>query len=207
MGRKNRERPDHIVVLREHGNLVILRRWYNPGSAILALTGMVVLYSFWYFFLHPLSDAPNIIQYFIWAAFILFFLPLPLIFAYVGLAGIVNKTIIVVGKGSLSLTHDPMWWPGNASYSTEEIDQLFVAPYKRRVNPAKKHHVAEQEAPQVGHMVDLLIQNTSGKVMTLIKRIPSKEEAQYLERIIEEELGLKDKHVEGEISPQNENLP
>jgi len=175
--------PEHIVI--EHGpnGLVLSYSWFSwtyIALAIFALfwDGFLV---FWYSIAFT-QDAP-------WIMFVfpLIHVSVGVGLTYTALAGFYNKTTITVGMGSLSIHHSPFPWPGNRTVQASELVQLFS---EERVT---RSHNGTRTSYQLSAI------SNANKKIKLLSGLNSPDEVRFFERQIEEQLGIQDRKVEGEI--------
>lgn len=180
--------PPQITVRRENGNLVILRKWWNPK--FIFLTFFVIAWDaflFGWYYMAFTETAPDPFNW-LMIVFPIIHLAVGLGLTYYTIAGYINKTIVVVGQGSLSITHDPMWWPGNKSYSSAQIDQIFIQKDERTSNKSGTKTI----------YYSVWATDTDNNSKKLLGLLDHKQEALYFEHILEKELRIEDKPVQGE---------
>ncbi|MBS0264094.1 MAG: hypothetical protein JSS02_19315, partial [Planctomycetes bacterium] len=104
---------------------------------------------------------------------------------YSVIAGFVNRTVIEVTHGLLTVWHGPIPWRGNQTLRVDDIDQLYCALKggKGRKAPGSAVHVLYKD----------------GRQQELCSVLSSIDEARYVVRTIEEYLGLVHQPVAGEI--------
>ncbi len=103
---------------REEKRLVITRDWIDPAAGLSGLVAVVVdgaaAATLVFAHGHPLGVLLGAV------------LAGPGGFAtYGALAKILNATRIVVDRGSLTVEHAPIWWPGRVRIETSQITRVF----------------------------------------------------------------------------------
>ncbi len=114
-----------------------------------------------------------------------------LVVVYVSLAYVFNSTHFVVSRGMIVVRHRPLPWPGNKKLFFIELDQLYV---REKI----KHYRDKEGRPcrTVYHEVRAI---SDGQHVTLVRSLENNEEALYVEKKIEEYLGIKNVSVAGEV--------
>ena len=175
--------PESVVVEHSPDGLVLSYTWFSwryIALAVFALfwDGFLV---FWYSMAFS-QDAP-------WIMFVF-----PLIHVSVGigitysaLTGFYNKTTITVGMGQLSIKHTPFPWPGNRIVPASDITQLYSEERITRSN----------NVPHTTYQLSA-ISNQNRKIK-LLSGLNSSDEVRFFEHQIEEQLGIQDRPVEGEM--------
>jgi hypothetical protein len=111
---------------------------------------------------------------------------------YVVLLSFVNRTVIKIARGELSVWHGPL--PAalvNCRMPTADIAQLFCS---EQVHRSKRKRSSSRS---YSYSVNALL--TSGERMSLITSLHDSFEALYLERFLEEKLKIANQHVPGEF--------
>jgi hypothetical protein len=106
---------------------------------------------------------------------------------YYTVAGIYNRTIITVGQGTLSIQHGPLPWPGSRVLQASEISQLYCEENTSR----------GRNGPQTSYRLSAV--TSDNKKINLLTGFDSPDSARFLERQVEEWLGIRDRRVEGEM--------
>jgi hypothetical protein len=109
-----------------------------------------------------------------------------LLVGYVALAGIINRSRIVIDDGILSVQHGPLPWAGNWRLAVARIDQLFCQEYPPVPGSGNERRYTVRVATKDGRQMDL------------ISGLPGREQAIFVEQRIEEHLRIIDVEVEGE---------
>lgn len=90
-----------------------------------------------------------------------------------------NKTDIFVNNGQMEVKIGPFPWYGNTKLQTNNISQF----YNKRIVKGSK------EKQRVSYEVRYILENQTDK--KLISGLPKREQAEYIERKIEQFLGIK----------------
>jgi hypothetical protein len=106
------------------------------------------------------------------------------------LAGILNRTRIRADAETLSITHGPIPWPGNREIATSEIRQLYCEEQVERVKQ------------QTVRTYDLGAVLESGFKTTLLTKLETPAQAEFLEQELERYLGIVDAPVSDEYDPE-----
>ena len=175
--------PEHIVV--EHGpnGLVLSYNWFSwtyIALAVFALfwDGFLV---FWYGVAFS-QDAP-------WIMFVfpLLHVSVGVGLTYSALAGFYNKTIITVGMGQLSIQHTPFPWPGNRTVQASNLVQLYSEERITRSN----------NVTRMTYQLSAI--SNENKKIKLLSGLNTPDEVHFFEHQIEDQLGIKDRPVDGEM--------
>ena len=122
----------------------------------------------------------------------LMFLVLPLLvgalFTYYVLCSLLNRTLMQVEHGTLTVTHDPLPWPGRREFPTRDLSQVFVRENFRQRNRDRRPY----------HDVCALLQD--GRIIVLLPLIEDVRKALFIEQTLERHLRIDDRHVPGEIA-------
>ena len=182
-------RPTGFTVEEHAGVLAVRWRWWSPMYIYMAF--FCVLWDgfilFWY---SSVVFGPNLKNGGGDWFFVLF--PLGHVAAgmwmtYATLCGWVNRTTVAAGHGLLRVRHGPLPWPGSRDHDAAHLRTLFVR---------------EGEARQNGNAAayDLLARTDDGGEVKLLGGLDAKEKALFLERTIEDHLGLTHEPVAGAVS-------
>lgn len=105
---------------------------------------------------------------------------------YAAVAGFVNTTTITALQGLLEVRHSPLPWFGNRRIEARQLAQLYS---KRRVHHSRNGTTIVYE---------LRAQSRDGKDFRLVE-VDREDQALFIERQLEEFLGIKDQPVPGEV--------
>jgi hypothetical protein len=176
--------PDHITMEHTPGGLTFTYNWFSAGYIFLAMfalfwDGFLV---FWYSIAFS-QGAP-------WIMFVfpLIHVSVGVGLTYTALAGFYNRTIVTVGMGKFSIQHTPLPWPGNRMIPATDLIQLYSEERVTRSN----------NGTRITYQLSAI--STQNKKIKLLSGLNSPDEARYLEHAIEEQLGIKDRPVEGEMA-------
>jgi hypothetical protein len=191
-GRRRRRRrrdvpmPPRFAVERRPGGVEIRRRWFRPSCWILLLfclvwDGFLVV---WY------AGAFGSDGSFSWC-FVLF----PVLHVAAGicvtwftLASLCNTTVLRVDRGTLTIRHGPIWWPGDGTYAQQDLTQLF----------AKRHLRSSQRGSSATYSLWAVL--ADGTTRKLLGILPEPEHVLWLEQQLERALGIEDEAVDGEMT-------
>jgi hypothetical protein len=182
-------RPNSIVLDQTASGIRLTYRWFNPMLIFLACFCiawdgfLVAWYSMglggffngapgpmaWLFFLFPIGHVA-----------------VGVALTYYTLAGFVNRTLIDVSHDELQVWNGPVPWKGNKTLSAADVDTIYST-----------LNVGRSRNNQNLFCVSALLKD--GRTATIISSLPSAQEARYIERTIEEFLGLQHHHVAGEL--------
>jgi len=119
-----------------------------------------------------------------WAAGLMIW---PALIAYYGLTMLLNRIEVQVNRERLRIKVGPVPTFGDAAYAAAQFSQLYVfenqSTYKRKTTIT----------------YELRARLTTGKHVTLIGALDSRDLALYLEQTIEKRLGIKDTPVVNEL--------
>ncbi|MCI4666565.1 MAG: hypothetical protein MRZ79_00285 [Bacteroidia bacterium] len=175
--------PSGFKVIRQNGSLVMIRRWWKIHY--LLLTFFTIAWDSFIIFIYRQAfkgGNPD------WGMALgaIFHLMVAVFLTYYTLAGFINKTIIVIGQASLSITHDPLWWPGSRSYSSQNFHKVFVKTEENR------RWDSEREEYEFYTSHSLRMRDKEGKERILIEGFDDLQDAIFLEDMIRKELKLSE---------------
>ena len=186
--------PQNMTMEDLGGVLTLTRRWFSPVHIItfifsLFWNGFMVM---WYSLLSGFGEDPAM------NPFILLFYIFPLLHVGVGvflfyfsIAGFFNKTTFSVSWKAVEVHHGPLPWIGNLSLVPGDIQQIFT---QERVT---------QNRNQTTTSYDLNVVLRDNKKITLVKGLATVDEGLFLEKTLEDRLGIKDTPVAGEVPKIN----
>lgn len=102
--------------------------------------------------------------------------------AYIAAAFFLNTTTVIVHEGTLAVEHGPLPWPGGIELRVSNLVQLFVRRVETRGGKSGQKHISYA-----------LVAKTRGREITLAANFQDAESAQFIERAIEEHLGIDDR--------------
>lgn len=175
--------PEHIAMEYTPAGLTFTYRWFSIPYIFLAAFALLwdAFLVVWYSIAFS-QDAPLIMLIF------------PLVHVIVGvgvtyaaLAGFYNRTVITVGQGKLSIQHGPIPWPGNKTLQASELTQLYSEERVIRVN----------NGTQMRYQLNAI--SHENRKLKLLGGLNSPSEVRFLEDKLEEQLGIQDRPVAGEM--------
>lgn len=107
---------------------------------------------------------------------------------YKVLADFLNRTVIRVESGALTLRHGPLPWPGKKDFRTADFEQFYVT---RKVTHGKNGSTTT-------YQLEALL--AGGRRKTIVKGLPEPEHAIYLEQQLEKHLKIVDRPIDGELA-------
>ncbi len=105
---------------------------------------------------------------------------------YTAICGFVNSTTISVDRTGIEVVHGPLPWPGNVSLQAQDVDQLYVVP---RVITGKN---------STRTVYDLKAVDRGGSEITVLRTLEDDRAALFMERRIEQWLGIEDRRIAGQ---------
>lgn len=112
--------------------------------------------------------------------------------AYYVLAGFLNRTTVLVDKGVLQVRHRPVPWWGNKDIQADNIDQIYC---KQKRN----YEQSGSRMSQTGSVYEVHAILRHGPKEKLVSGLMESEQALYIEQELERYLGIRDRHVRGEL--------
>lgn len=106
---------------------------------------------------------------------------------YFAIATWLNKTQIYVSKNTIEIKHQPVPWLGNKKIKADNIEQLFVE---------EKYRGSSNNNPRYSY--NLLGLTSEGTQFKLIAGCESRYHARFIEKTIEDYLGIQNAKIEGE---------
>jgi hypothetical protein len=178
--------PEKFKLSSSGSSLRIEWRWWSPAYIFLFLF-CIAWDSFLFFWYSMALGGPAPV----------FFMLFPIVHVAVGvgltylcLAGFFNRTVVKVDNRVLRVRHGPLPWPGNVDWSVNDLRQFFVRSQTHR----GKHGSNET--------FDVVAVPAEGRRRPLLKRLPSQDQAIFVEQELERFLSIQDEPVPGEISRQ-----
>lgn len=160
-------------------HIEIVVRWFGLRTLVSSAIaiGWIIYLGEWYFSGKPIVISGTDINF---ALHVLVSISL----VYTSLAYWLNRTHIRVGMGSLKVSHGPIPWPGRKEILLSDVKQISAVD-------------VEHQKRGDTHEVNVVLR--SGGAITLLKNLRSLEEAQIIERRIEQYLRIKDEPPMKEI--------
>lgn len=169
--------------------LTLTRRWYSHG-----LWALLLFCVFWDGFLvvwytigvrELLSgDRASVLM----LLFPVLHVAVGLGLTYTVLCGFVNRTVVRVSGGELSVRHGPLPWLGNQRLFTTDIRQLYCTESKRNRNQNDCRRT-----------FDVVIQSKSNDKITLLTGLEELDHGLFIEQQVEQHLKIPDERVPGEV--------
>ncbi len=116
---------------------------------------------------------------------------LTLFIIYYSLARLINTTRIHVTHEALIVRHGPVPYAKNMDLRKEDVTQLYVTQHRT----GHRYHILDTT-----YQINVILK--SKEVITLVKGLHTPEQGRFIEQKIEHFLGIKDIHVEGELSKE-----
>lgn len=165
-------------------SLLLKRRWFTRKVFFLIFfctfwDGFLVL---WYS-LAVKEGAPLVM-----VIFPVFHVAVGAVITYLAAASIVNTTVINVERGTISIRHGPLPWPGNRTIDSSDLEQLYAE---------KRFHRTKHGGY---HTYELSAVLKSGGRIKLLAGLEDPEQALYLEQEIERHLNIQDRRVADEMT-------
>jgi hypothetical protein len=148
--------------------LVVERRWFTPASVFIAFFAVASdgFVASWYAWIFRQSPTPGEM------VFAALHIVATVALTYMALSALVNRTTITVHDDRLTVRHEPLPWPGRRELPLERIARIYSE--EREVHSGYTFHVSAEL--------------TDGKNVRLLSRLPSNDQARYLERFFDERL-------------------
>jgi hypothetical protein len=105
---------------------------------------------------------------------------------YVGLAYLLNITIISIGYDNVGIHHKPLPWKGNMDIYKHDLKQLYV----------KQHTHKSKHGERYSYSLNAIDRDNKDRL--LLNILQNAEEAKWIEQKIEKFLKIEDKWVSGE---------
>lgn len=174
--------PEGVDITQEGGSLRIIYRWWSWKFAAL-LVFCIVWDSFLVFWYSKVTENAPLIMILFPVGHVLVGLSL----TYYTIAGFLNRTIIMVNRQFLIVTHTPMPWFGNRRLETEQVTQLY----------AEEIIFQSRNSQSASYQVNTILRGN--RKQKLLSGLPSQDIALFVEQTIEKYLRIPDEPVAGEI--------
>jgi hypothetical protein len=182
--------PDYLHIEEHGGGLTIWWRWFQPQLIFLVFfcIGWNAFLFVWY------SMAVGFGGFAPWPARVLMFVfPLAHVAAGVGLsyltlAGLLNRTRMIVDGGTLRVKHQPIPWKQPPPLLTDDIDRIYVT--------EPTHHSAEHRG--FGYTVNVLCRD--GRRTELVKGLTDSDKALCVADRLRRHLSIEHRPVAGEFT-------
>lgn len=184
--------PKNVTLKYNHEGLTLTYRWFSYKyifSAIFCVIWNGLIFSFFSEMLSSFDlskDGSLKIYDLIPILFPLPFVAVGIFLAYSTLAGFLNRTIINVKRGHLSIRDTPLPFLRNQTILTSDISQLYCEEIVR----------GGRDSKSISYQLNAISKNNRKvKILSGLE----KDVAIFIEQEIEEWLGIKDQKVTGEI--------
>jgi hypothetical protein len=176
--------------------LTLTRRWYTHG-----LWGVVLFCLFWDAFLvvwytiglrnlfGSEADGPGIWPSIFMLVFPVFHLAIGVSLTYFAICGFVNRTVVRIAGGELSVWHGPMPWPGRQRLFTSDIKQLYCT---ETVNK-------DSDSCRTSRTYNVLAVTNKNDQIKLITGLDDLDQGRYIEQQLEAHLKIRDERVPDEV--------
>jgi hypothetical protein len=174
--------------------LTITRRWYSHGVWFLVFfctiwDGFLI---FWYSMAVSsiVSDKyAGMGSGFAWIALVfpILHLAVGVGLTYLVICTFLNKTVVRVSSGELSVRHGPVPFPGNKTVLTSDLKQLFCT---------EKMHRGKHGCRYTYNVELLKSDNSKVKLLTSLEEL---DQALFIEQQIEKHLQIADERIPGEV--------
>jgi len=176
--------PDKIEMLEEHSDLVIRRTWF--GYHLFFLFFFCIIWNgfliFWYQMAFSATDTPLFVK-----LFPIGHVAVGLGLLYYVVAGFLNKTDIIISPETLKVRTYPVKWPGDKVIDVADVRQLYTT---EKVTRTKNGQTVRYAVNIVTH---------ANRKVKLVGGLMHKDQALYIEKNIEDVLGICDQSVAGEV--------
>ncbi len=156
----------------------IVWRWFRPAAIFLALFA-VVWNGIIGFFVSQLLRGHDLRPLF----FISLHLAVGVLVAYHALCMFANRTAFSLDGGHLRVRHGPLPWPGGRDLAAHQVQQLWC----------------QERSSRNGTTYELHAELQTGVRVKLVRGLPERDQALYLEQALESRLGIEDRPVDGEL--------
>ncbi len=164
------------------GDVRLIRRWFSAKYIFLIFfctfwDGFLV---FWYTAAFSMPQTPWIM-----VVFPILHVAVGAGLTYTTACGLLNRTILTIGSGILTVQHGPLPWWGNRQLVATDLDQLYC---RRRLT---------HNRGGTSETFELHATLKSGTSLKLLSGIEDAEQALFIEAEVERRLGIKDRRVVG----------
>jgi hypothetical protein len=194
--RANPKIPAGISIVRQKNQLILSRRWlclrmwiYVFGGVLFVILGLMLFITRRHC---PQVSGLDISQLLLLCAIGVF---------YYVTAILLNKTRITVNRSTICIKHYPFPWLGNKQIEVHLLTQLYVKTTVVRRSRGHGIPIGGTSYQYDTNWFELrALDNLMGDIRVL-EKLPSKEQALFIEREIENFLGIQNKSVHGEVDP------
>lgn len=178
--------PDAVTETRDENGLTLSYRWFSWIHLFLLMFCFVWDGFLFAWYSKALARGAAASDMVIW--FPMLHVAVGIGLSYYTLAGLLNRTRIVVFGGELTVRHGPVPWLGNFTVSTADFLQLYRE---------ETIYTSSRGGRSASYHLSAVTQGN--RKLRLVSNVPEADIALYLEQTIEEVLGLKDSKVAGEM--------
>jgi hypothetical protein len=164
--------------------LRLTRRWFTWG--VLLLTVFCVIWDGFLVFWYTMALQPGAPWFAV--VFPLIHVTVGVLLTYSTLAMYVNRTVLEINDGRLTVRHGPLPWPGNRDLDVSEVEQLYC-----------EEKTSRSRQGNVSYTYKVCGLLKGGRRETLLDSLPQRDHALFVEQFIEKYLGIEDRPVGGEL--------
>jgi hypothetical protein len=175
--------PRSITIEDLSGGLRLTRRWFTPAAIL--LTAFCVLWN-GSFFWSPMALGGG--GPWFTAVVPVLRVVIGVLLTYATLAMYVNRTVLEVNEGRLTVRNGPLPWFGNRDLDVSEVEQFYSEEVMSR---------GRQGSVSYTYKVCGLLKG--GQRVTLLDSLPKRDDALFVEQLVEKYLGIEDRPVSGEL--------
>lgn len=173
--------PQGITVHQDYDHLLIERKWASLSGSFLIVFAVIWNGMIWGIFVPAMGFTGEIF----FSLFLIPFILVGIYIAYMGLAMLLNTTKIRVDNTALDIRHEPLPFPSK-HLPVNDIEQLFT---RQRISHNKNGTSVTYELFAIQH---------DAKEVSLLSNLEKAEFALFIEKEIENYLGIQDRPVLGE---------
>lgn len=174
--------PQRLTVSREGGGLRIERRWFS-WTAIF----MILFCTVWFGFLAVWYAIAFTTGNLLMLLFPLLHVAAGVFVAWWTAATLFNRTEFVISGGQLSVRHGPVPVPGKRDVPTRDLEQLYC----------EEHVSRSRNGVTITYSVRA--RTTDGRMVVLLKDLPDRDQALFIEQEAERQLRIANRPVVGEL--------
>ncbi|MEZ4316420.1 MAG: hypothetical protein R3F61_02900 [Myxococcota bacterium] len=172
--------PSGVSLARTADSLVITYTWSRLGGV-----GLLLFSGIWWTFLAFWLTGVLASGAWMMGLFAIFHVGAGVFMAYSGVASLLNTTTVVVHRGRLEVEIGPVPWPGAHDIPVADLSQLYVQQVRKR---NKNGETITYDLHAVSR----------GEDFVLVKGFTGHQPAKFIERVIEQHLGIVDRAMPGE---------
>jgi hypothetical protein len=176
--------PRAIIVEDLGGGLRLTRSWFT--WAVIVMTLFCVAWDSFLVFWYSMALAGN--APWIAIVFPVLHLALGVALTYGTLAMYLNRTVLEVAQGRLTVRHGPLPWPGRRDLDAGDLEQLYCDETASR---------GRRGSGSYSYNVWAVLKD--GQRVKLLDTLPNREQALFVEQMVEDYLGIEDRPVHGEL--------